>query len=135
MAMIDDVKTRLKSFGYTVDETEGSTDLFVLNFVIQKTEAHIKNSCNISSIPDGLYHIAVDMACGNFLYEKKAVDSDSLTGFDLDAAVKQISEGDTSVTYAIGEGSLTPEARLDALIAYLIGYGEKDFVTYRCMAW
>ena len=135
MAMIDDVKARLESMGYEVDEETGSTDLFLINFMIQKTEAHIKNSCNISSIPDGLYQIAVDMACGNFLYEKKAVDADSLTGFDLDAAVKQISEGDTSITYALGEGSTTPEARLDAFIAYLIGYGEKDFVTYRCMTW
>lgn len=131
MAMIDDVKERLESIGYDVDETTGSTDLFLINLVIAKTEAHIKNSCNITSIPDGLYKIAVDMACGNFLYEKKAVDADSLTGFDLDAAVKQISEGDTSITYAISDGS----SPLDAFIAYLIGYGEKDFVTYRCLSW
>lgn len=129
--MLDDVIERLASLGYEVQEG----DSWVLNFIIDKVQNHIKNSCNTASLPDGLYQIAVDMACGNFLFEKKAVDSDSLAGFDLDAAVKQIQEGDTSVTFAIGEGSVTPEQRLDNLIAYLMTYGEKELVSYRCMAW
>lgn len=129
--MLDDVIERLASFGYTVTEA----DSWVLTFVIEKVENHIKNSCNILIIPDGLYQIAVDMAVGNFLFQKKAVDADSLTGLDLSAAVKQIQEGDTSVTYAIGEGSRTPEQRLDAVISWLMTYGEKDFITYRRIAW
>lgn len=129
--MLDDVIQRLASFGYIVTEA----DTWVLKFIIEKTENHIKNSCNILEIPNGLYQIAVDMACGNFLYEKKAVDADSLEGFDLEVAVKQIQEGDTNVTFALGEGSSTPEQRLDAFLSYLISYGEKDFVSYRCMKW
>ena len=129
--MIEDVIKRLASFGYEVTEA----DTWVLKFIIDKTENHIKNSCNISEIPEGLYQVAVDMACGNFLYEKKAVNPDSLAGFDLEAAVKSIQEGDTNVSFALGEGSSTPEQRLDALISYLITYGEKDFVSYRCMKW
>jgi hypothetical protein len=129
--MIEDVIERLASFGYVATEA----DTWVLKFIIDKTENHIKNSCNISEIPDGLYQVAVDMACGNFLYEKKAVNPDSLAGFDLEVAVKSIQEGDTNVSFALGEGSLTPEQRLDALISYLITYGEKDFVTYRCLKW
>lgn len=129
--MLDDVIERLASFGYTVTEA----DSWVLTFVIEKVENHIKNSCNILIIPDGLYQIAVDMAVGNFLFQKKAVDADSLAGIDLSAAVKQIQEGDTSVTYAIGEGSRTPEQRLDAVISWLMSYGEKDFVSYRRLVW
>lgn len=129
--MLDDVIQRLASFGYEVTDA----DNWILNFIIQKVENHIKNTCNILEIPDELYQIAVDMVCGNFLYEKKAVNPDSLTGFDLDAAVKQIQEGDTNVTFAIGEGSSTPEARLDAFISYLSSYGEKDLISFRCMKW
>lgn len=126
-----DVINRLASFGYTVVEA----DKWVIDFLIRKVENHIKDSCNILSIPEGLYQIAVDMVAGNFLFEKKAVDADSLAGIDLDTAVKQIQEGDTSVTFAIGEGSKTPEQRLDAVISWLMTYGEKDFVSYRCLKW
>lgn len=129
--MLVDVTARLASLGYTVVQA----DTWILNFIIDKVKNHIKSSCNLSTIPTALHEIAVDMVVGNFLFEKKAVDADSLIGFDLDAVVKQIQEGDTSVTYAIGEGSKTPEQRLDAVITWLMTYGEKDFAAYRCIAW
>lgn len=129
--MLDDVVKRLASFGYTVTEA----DSWGLGFLIQKVENHIKDSCNILFIPDELHQIEVDMVAGNFLFEKKAVDADSLVGIDLEAAVKQIQEGDTSVTFALGEGNKTPEQRLDILISWLMTYGEKDFVSYRRLKW
>jgi hypothetical protein len=129
--MINDIIQRLATFGYEVTDA----DEFALTFILQKTENHIKNSCNILLIPEGLHHIAVDMVCGYFLNEKKAVNIDSLKGFNLDSAIKSIQEGDTNITYAIGEGSKTPEQRLDAFINYLMTYGEKEFVTYRCITW
>lgn len=129
--MLDTVIERLASFGYTVTEA----DSWVIGFLIEKVENHIKNSCNILSVPDGLYQVAVDMVVGNFLFEKKAVNADSLAGIDLSAVVKQIQEGDTNVSFAVGEGSKTPEQRLDAVISWLMTYGEKDFVTYRCISW
>ena len=128
--MLNDIIQRLSSFGYEVTDA----DEIALKFILQKVENHIKNSCNILLIPEGLYHIAVDMTCGNFLYEKKA-NADSLEGFNLDVAIKSIQEGDTNITFAIGEGSKTPEQRLDALISYLMTYGEKELVSYRCMVW
>lgn len=129
--MINDVIQRLATFGYEVNDA----DEFALKFVIQKTENYIKNNCNILLIPEGLHQIAVDMVCGYFLNEKKAVNIDSLKGFNLDSAIKSIQEGDTNITYAIGEGSKTPEQRLDAFMNYLMTYGEKEFVTYRSMTW
>ena len=129
--MLNDIIQRLASFGYNVTDA----DKIALKFIYQKVENHIKNSCNILLIPEGLYHIAVDMTCGNFLLEKKVDNADSLKGFNLDSAIKSIQEGDTNISFAIGEGSKTPEQRLDALISYLMTYGEKDFVTYRCMVW
>lgn len=127
--MIEDVTARLDSFGYQVNDN----DSWVLDFIIQKVENHIKNDCNVDDVPEGLYNIAVDMVVGEFLLNKKAAGQ--LTGFNLDSAIKQIQEGDTSITFAIGEGDSTPEQRLDMLISYLMNYGKGDFASYRCFKW
>ena len=58
-----------------------------------------------------------------------------LDGFDLEAAVKQITEGDTSVTFAVGEGSQTPEQRLDRLIAGLLEGRKDELYRYRRFVW
>lgn len=127
--MLEDVKQRLSSFGYEVIED----DTWVLEFIIQKVENYIKSNCNIDAIPEGLHQIAVDMSVGEFLLGKKSTGQ--LTGIDLEAAIKQIQEGDTSVTFAIGDGSKTPEERLDNLISHLLNYGKGSFASYRCIKW
>lgn len=127
--MLEDVKERLASFDYQVTED----DSWMLTFLIQKVENHIKNICNISTIPEELLNIAVDMVVGEFLLNKKSIGS--LEGFDLEAAIKQIQEGDTSITYAIGEGDLTPEQRLDLLIDYLMNRGKNEIISHRSIKW
>lgn len=134
--MLEDVTARLASFGYVVTEA----DAWVLGFIIQKVENHIKNDCGVYDsvtltivIPAGLHEIAVDMVVGEFLLSKKSTGQ--LTGFDLSAAVKQIQEGDTSITYAIGSGDSTPEQRLDMLISYLMNHGKGELASYRCFKW
>ena len=127
--MFEDVVERLESFGYEVTEV----DSWMIEFLIQKVESSIKADCNINTIPEELHEIAVDMVVGEFLLNKKS--RGQLEGFDLEAAVKQIHEGDTSVTFAIGDGSKTPEERLDELILYLMNYGKGKFAAYRCIKW
>ncbi|HOA84178.1 MAG TPA: hypothetical protein PKN66_09515 [Thermodesulfovibrio thiophilus] len=127
--MLEDVTKRLESFGYEVTEA----DNWMIEFLIQKIENSIKADCNINTIPEELHEIAVDMVVGEFLLNKKS--RGQLEGFDLEAAVKQIHEGDTSVTFAIGDGSKTPEERLDELILYLMNYGKGKFAAYRCIKW
>lgn len=127
--MLEDVTKRLESFGYEVTEA----DAWMIEFLIQKIENSIKADCNINTIPEELHEIAVDMVVGEFFLNKKS--RGQLEGFDLEAAVKQIHEGDTSVTFAIGDGSKTPEERLDELILYLMNYGKGKFAAYRCIKW
>jgi len=127
--MLEDVTKRLESFGYEVTEA----DNWMIEFLIQKIENSIKADCNINTIPEELHEIAVDMVVGEFLLNKKS--RGQLEGFDLEAAVKQIHEGDTSVTFAIGDGSKTPEERLDELILYLMNHGKGKFASYRCIKW
>ena len=73
------------------------------------------------------------MAVGEYLNMKKW--SGQLEGFDLDAAVKSIQEGDTNITFALGEGSSTPEQRLNSLIDYLINGRIGEIYRYRRLVW
>ncbi len=129
--MIEKAKERLQSFGYEWK----NEDEAVLAFSVQKVENTIKNDCNISIIPNGLINIAIDMAVGEFLLAKKTFSPNDIAGLDLSTAVKQIQEGDTNVTFAAGEGSLTAEQRLENLINHLLTYGKGEFVHYRRLIW
>lgn len=128
---IDDVKTRLQSFGYEFK----IGDEVLINFSVSKVTNTILNDCNVSEIPDGLSNIAIDMATGEFLTAKKAFAPDDITGLDLDYAIKQLEEGDTKTTFAVGEGTQTAEQRLDAFIVHLLTYGRDEFSCYRCIRW
>ena len=129
--MLERIKERLQSIGYAVKDSDDIT----INFAMQKVENTIKNDCNISAIPDGLMHIAIDMVVGEFLMSKKTFAPDDLLNFNLDAAIKQIQEGDTNISFAVGEGSKTDEQRLDGFIDYLLNYGRDEFITYRRFRW
>lgn len=126
--MLEEITERLASFNYQVTEE----DSWILTFLIQKVENHIKIICNIDCIPNELSNIVIDMVVGEFLLNKKSTGD--LEGFDLEVAIKQIQEGDTSITYAIGEGDLTPEQRLDLLINYLMDH-DKELISHRCIKW
>ena len=65
--MLERVKKRLESFGYALKDGDEAA----LAFSIQKVENTIKNDCNVSSVPEGLEMIAIDMAAGEFLSAKK----------------------------------------------------------------
>jgi hypothetical protein len=129
--MLERIKERLQSIGYAVKDS----DDIAINFAMQKVENTIKNDCNISAITDGLMNIAIDMVVGEFLMSKKTFAPDDLLNFNLDAAIKQIQEGDTNISFAVGEGSKTDEQRLDSFIDYLLNYGRDEFITYRRFRW
>lgn len=126
--MRDDVISMLSAFGVVV-----TADDPLLDILLKNVQQRICNKTNQSVIPDGLEGVAVYMAVGEYLNMKKAVGQ--LTGFDLDAAIKQIQEGDTNTVFAIGEGSLTPEQRLNALIDYLINSRSDELYRFRKMVW
>jgi len=129
--MRDDIIARLESLGYVYDPV----DDWALNFLIEKVTNTIKNECNVTAIPDGLYHIAVDMVCGEFLANKKS--SGALDGFTVDLSkipIKQVANGDTNVVFSV-ESVTSPEKGLDRLIDILINAGKSEFVTYRKIKW
>lgn len=126
--MRDQVIFMLTALGVT-----GATTDPLLDILLQNVQQRILNKTNQSVIPEGLESVAVYMAVGEYLNMKKTVGQ--LTGFDLDAAIKQIQEGDTNTVFAIGEGSLTPEQRLNGLIDYLINGRSDELYRYRKLVW
>ena len=120
-----DIVTRLQSLGYMVTDA----DKWLIGYLIGKVANEIRNECNVDSIPKGLHQIAVDMVCGEFLMMKKG--SGQLEDFDVAGAVKQIKQGDTDVTYAIGDDSITAET----LIHSLMTGGRAQFARFRRLVW
>ena len=126
--MREEVVSMLTALGVTGAATDP-----LLDILLQNVQQRILNKTNQSVIPEGLESVAVYMAVGEYLNMKKTVGQ--LTGFDLDAAIKQIQEGDTNTVFAIGEGSLTPEQRLNGLIDYLINGRSDELYRYRKLVW
>lgn len=127
--MRDQVISMLTALGVTGAATDP-----LLDILLQNVQWRIKNLSNLSEIPEGLESLAVSMAVGEYLNMKKC--SGQLEGFDLDAAaVKSIQEGDTNITFALGEGSSTPEQRLNSLIDYLINGRIGEIYRYRRLVW
>lgn len=122
------VLKRLVSFGYDLKED----DSWVICFVVQKVENHIKNSCNTTSVPDGLFNVAVDMVCGEFLFTKKQTGTLELADLDLNGAITQIHEGDVTVQFANGSSD---EDKFNSFVNYLMHNGEGDLVCYRKLKW
>ncbi len=125
-AFFEMVLRRLDSFGYEVTEA----DAFGIAFSVQKSEMNIKNDCNITEIPEGLYRTLCDMSCGDFLAVKYQTGKLALTDLDLDGAIASVSEGDTSISF---DKSTTDEGKFHALVSALSERG--NLACYRRFKW
>lgn len=126
--MRDQVVEFLAALGVT-----GAGEDVLLDLVVSNVQQRIMNLINLSTVPDELEPMAVQMAAGDYLNLKKG--SGQIGGFDLEAAIKQIQEGDTTTTFAIGEGSSTPEQRLNGLIDFLINGRMAEIYRFRRIVW
>lgn len=129
MVTREKVIQRLKQLGYTAT----AEDYDSIDFELEKTLNYVKNYCNIDTIPEILDYRIVERVCGYFLYFKK--NSGSLEGFNYDAVIKQIKEGDTTISYAVGQGEDTPENRFDAFVKQLERGFDKWITPHRRLRW
>ena len=104
-------------------------------YVLSSVTERLLNETNLTELPDWLACLGAELALGELLRLKKSMGLLDIEGLDLDAAVKSIQEGDTNITFASGEGSLTPEQRLDVLIARLTADRSREILRYRRLVW
>lgn len=123
---MEDVIERLRCLGYEYR----CEDRDAIEYSVLMAEEYILNSCNLSIIPEELRTLSVDAACGEFL--KSMRDTGMLKGFDTNAAVRIVKEGDVSVTYSDGDGA---RENFDSLIKYLMKGREGELASYRVLKW
>lgn len=118
----------LEDIGYSMKDGDAG----ILKFYADRVCENIRNECNISEIPDGLAHLAVQRTVGEFLGAKLAFDTDSLIGVDTERVVKSVSVGDTSTSFEVGKN---PEERLSAACELLKKAGKGELSCYRRIRW
>ena len=123
----EDALNWLKFYGYIAS----AEDDFALDFVIAQEERYIKNYCSLPDVPEELRYCLVDMCVGRFLQHKKTTGK--LEGFNLDAAVSSIKEGDSTVSFDTSVP--TDDQRLDMLIAYLTRRNRGELNKFRRLKW
>lgn len=120
---------RLAMLGYTATPEDDD----IIQFELTKVLNYVKNYCNRTDIPEILDNRITDRVCGEFLYYKK--NSGSLEGFNYDNVIKSIKEGDTTITYAVGQGEDTPENRFDSFVKSLERGFDKWITPHRRLRW
>lgn len=129
MEIFTTVVARIAGLGYIVTDKDNA----VVRYNISKAEAQLKAETNQSEVPEGLFYVWVDMAAGLFLTDKKAAGALAEV-YDFDAPAKSISEGDTSVTFAIADtGSF--EDQFDAMLSKMITPDPDLIIAYRRLVW
>lgn len=111
--MIERARALLECLGYALAENDGG----FLSICAQRVREEITGVCNTAEVPEGLMQAASGWTAAEFLQGKKSMGLlDGIEGFDYEAAVQSIQEGDTTVRYF---EHCSAEDRLDGLIARL----------------
>lgn len=129
MVTREQIVKRLKMLGYTATVEDNDH----IDFELEKIINYVKNYCNITEIPGILDYRITDRVCSEFLNYKK--NSGNLEGFNYDAVIKQIKEGDTTISYAVGQGEDTPENRFDSFVKSLERGFDKWITPHRKLRW
>ena len=98
--MYEAVTDRLNMFGYEMQEGDEPKIIYSIGLITE----NIRNFCNLNGdLPEKLKYYSVDKICGDFLKTKLMTGNLSFEDIDFNApTVQSITEGDTSVTYAVG---------------------------------
>lgn len=128
--MLEDVIVLLDTLGVA-----GAGDDPLLPYLLGSVCQQVRNETNLPDVPEGLRRAVVELTAGEYLAFRKNAGQLDMDGLDMETAVKQIQEGDTSVVFAVGDGALTPEQRLDTLIDRLRRNRSSEFIRYRRLLW
>ena len=129
MVTNEHIVKRLGQLGYTATDEDSA----IIDFELEKILNYVMNYCNITEIPNILDPRIIDRICGEFLFYQK--NSGNLEGFDYDAVIKEIKEGDTTLKYATGSDGDTAESRFDKFLNKMERGFDKWITPYRKLRW
>ena len=123
MDVYEAVVSRLAMLGYQVTEQD-------------KPAIDYLASIHHKDVPDGLIYTLVDMVAGSFLQDKLNAGGLEIEGLDFSTAVKSITEGDVSATFAgASDGVSSPEGRFLATLDGMVHPSEKILGAFRRLKW
>lgn len=134
---MDDIYSAVLSRLETLGVDGISDDDSAIDFAIGRAKENLLNDIKHEEVPDGLRYTFINMVCGYYLHDLKAMGQISVDVLDLSSApAKQIKEGEVQITFAgPSDGSLTPEARFDQLVQSLIHPDPVLLAKYRKVVW
>lgn len=132
MVTLTQIVGRLSQLGYTPKDMDSEQVQFELDLILD----YVVNYCNFTSvvdIPPILDKRIVDRVCAEYLMKKK--NAGQLEGFDYDAFVKTVKEGDTQIQYGNSSDGETPESRFDDFCNKLERGFDKWCTKWRRLKW
>lgn len=108
------------------------TDSARADFALSAAISRVKNLTNLDTLPEGLDYVVIRVAAGEYLdllFLGGLVPSDAIP-----ALVKQITEGDTTVTFAVSDGSSGASLLHSLTDALRNGYMDEIY-RYRRLVW
>ena len=134
---MDDIYSAVLSRLETLGVDGISDDDSAIDFAIGRAKENLLNDIKHEEVPDGLRYTFINMVCGYYLHDLKAMGRISTDVLNLsNAPAKQIKEGEVQITFAgPSDGSLTPEARFDQLVQSLIHPDPVLLAKYRKVVW
>lgn len=103
---IENFKIRLEEFGIVPLEEEEP----LLFTMLQSAKRYLLARIGQEELPEGAEDVVLTMAAGEYLLWRNS--KGDLEGFDTEPVIRQISQGDTSITYGVGNDHLPPVEEL-----------------------
>ena len=105
-------------------------DFGMLSALLDEAKLWLLAETAQEELPEALIPTMIDIAAGKYLLIRKSTGE--LESFDFEPVVRQISQGDTSVAYAVSGEHLSP---FDTLVGWLTTPSEALLRKWRRMRW
>lgn len=132
MVTVDQVMNRLADFGIETEAADRDVVQFELDLILNYTV----NFCAFQSrddIPELWDERIIDRVCSEYLMKQK--NAGNLEGFNYEGFIKQVKEGDTTISWGDKNNGETPESRFDDFVNYLQRGYDKWIVRRRRLTW
>lgn len=118
----------LDALGYECVKGDGG----LLRCCVELAENHVMNFCHIAVVPDGLVPFTARRVVGEFLRMKNGMGTLDIEELDLSAPVKQVTEGDITVSFGNGGSGVE---KFDRLLKSFLSDNEGELICYRKLKW